>query len=77
MRFIRIRFAADIVVDGETMADVKNNWTSIPLFSKEAIDNGVDFLEIEAVEDVETGEDVETELIKAYAQENDIFIDNH
>ena len=69
MKYIRIRFAADIVVDGETMADVRDNWASIPLFSKEAIDNGVDFLEIEAVEDTETGEDVETEFLRAYAQD--------
>lgn len=66
MEKIRIRFAADLVIEGETMAEVKDKWNGLPLFTDEAIACGVDFLEIEAVEDADTNEDRETEFINAF-----------
>ena len=62
MKKVRIRFAADICVEGEDMKEVVSKWRSIPLFTEEAISSGADFLEVEAVDDCDTGEDLSTEF---------------
>lgn len=58
---VRIKFSADIVIEGETLSDVKENWERMPLWSKEALDSGVDFCEELLIEDAETYEDIENE----------------
>lgn len=55
---VRIKFDADLVITGETMAEVREKFESMELWSQEAKDCGVEFSEIELVEDAETYNDV-------------------
>ena len=35
---VRIKFDADIVFEANDMADIKTKWESLPLFTKEAME---------------------------------------
>jgi len=62
---VRIKFDADIVIEGSDMADVKTNWYNLPLFTQAAVDCGVEFGEVILVEDSETYDDLMTEFNNA------------
>ena len=55
---VRIAFRSDIVLEGETMQEIKEAWDSLPLYSEEACNKGMEFLEMDAVEDGDTNEDL-------------------
>ena len=59
---VRIAFRADVLIEGETMADVRRQWEEMELFSQEAEDADVCFLETDIIEDADTYEDLETEF---------------
>ena len=54
---VRIKFDADIVIEGDNMKEIKGKWESLPLFTKEAMDHSVEFGEVILVEDAETYDD--------------------
>lgn len=55
---VRIKFSADLVVEAETLEQAQEKWLSMPLFSEEAKDCGVEYSETLLVEDAETYEDI-------------------
>ena len=62
---VRIKFDADIVLDGDNMKEIKSKWLSLPLFSNEALKHSVEFGEIILVDDCDTYEDLMTIFDKA------------
>lgn len=59
---VRIKFSADLVIEGETMREVKDKWVNMPLFSEEAKACNAEFCEGLLIEDSETYEDVWAEF---------------
>ena len=55
---VRVKFSADLVVEAETLEQAQEKWFSMPLFSEEAKDCGVEYSETLLVEDAETYEDI-------------------
>jgi hypothetical protein len=55
---VRVKFSADLVVEGETIEQAQEKWLTMPLFSEEAKDCGVEYSETLLVEDAETYEDI-------------------
>ena len=55
---VRIKFSADLVVEGETIEQAQEKWLTMPLFSEEANDCGVEYSETLLVEDAETYEEI-------------------
>lgn len=62
---VRIKFDADLVIEADTLADAKDKWVNLPIFTKEAMDCSVEFGEIILVEDAETYDDIENEWNRA------------
>ena len=62
---VRIAFRADVLIEGETMADVRRQWEEMELFSQEAEDADVCFLDVDCIEDADTYEDLETEFYQS------------
>lgn len=63
---VRIKFSADIYIEGENMKEVKDKFMSMPsLFSKEALKCNAEFNDLELVEDADTYEDLIREYYKA------------
>ena len=58
---VRIKFDADLVIEGKDMKEVCHNWESLPLFTKDAMKCGVEFGEIILIEDAETYDDLSDE----------------
>lgn len=58
---VRIKFDADIVITGDTMEQVKSKFEHMPLWSEEAKACGVEFSEIQLIEDAETYNDLQEE----------------
>lgn len=58
---VRIKFDADIVITGDTMEQVKSKFENMPLWSEEAKACGVEFSEIQLIEDAETYNDLQEE----------------
>lgn len=63
---VRIKFDADLIISGETMQEVRSKFESMQLFSQEAKDSGVEFSEIQLVEDSETYDDLRQEYDNCY-----------
>jgi hypothetical protein len=63
---VRIKFDADLIISGETMQEVRSKLESMQLFSQEAKDSGVEFSEIQLVEDSETYDDLRHEYDHCY-----------
>jgi hypothetical protein len=63
---VRIKFDADLIISGETMQEVRSKFESMQLFSQEAKDSGVEFSEIQLVEDSETYDDLRHEYDHCY-----------
>ena len=62
---VRIKFDADIVLEGNNMREIKDKWMTLPLFSQEAINNSVEFGEIILVEDADTYDDLMSDYNKS------------
>ena len=58
---VRIKFTADLVIEGKDMKEGRQNWESLPLFTKEAMNCGLEFGEIILIEDAETYDDLTKE----------------
>ena len=48
---VRIAFRADVLIEGETMAEIRRKWENLELFSQEAEDADVCFLDTDIIED--------------------------
>jgi hypothetical protein len=55
---VRVKFSADLVVEGSTLEEARSKWESLPLFTDEAKKCGVEYSETLLVEDAETCEDL-------------------
>lgn len=62
---VRIKFDADIVLEGNNMREIKDKWMNLPLFSQEALNNSVEFGEIILVEDADTYDDLMSDYNKS------------
>ena len=67
---VRIKFDADLVITGDTMEQVRSKFESMPLWSEEAKACGVEFSEIQLVEDANTYNDLEHEYSHCYDPDN-------
>jgi hypothetical protein len=63
---VRIKFSADIYIEGETMKEIKDKWENIPLFTTEALACGAEPSEVLLVEDADTYNDLRNEFDHAY-----------
>ena len=68
---VRIKFNADIYIEGETMQEVREKFENMPLFSIDALDCGVEFSEIQLVEDAETYDDKRKEYDHCYDRDGE------
>lgn len=68
---VRIKFNADIYIEGETMQEVREKFESMELWSQEAKDCGVEFSEIQLVEDAETYDDKRKEYDHCYDRDGE------
>ena len=62
MMKVRIKFDADIVLEGGNMKEIKSKWLSLPLFSNEALNHSVEFGEVILIEDGDSYEDLMNEF---------------
>ena len=62
---VRIRFAAEIYIDADSYKEARAEWGSLPLFSKEAKEHYADMIEVEAIEDEKTSNDVSREFYES------------
>jgi hypothetical protein len=56
---VRVKFSADLVVEAETLEQAHEKWITMPLFSKEAEDCGVEYNETLLVENAGTYEEID------------------
>lgn len=59
---VRISFRSEVVVEGDTIEQVCEKWQMMPLYSDEAYQHGIEFIEVDAVEDAETYKDLKHEF---------------
>lgn len=62
---VRFKFSVDLYIEGKDMAEIKNKFESIPLFSQEAKECGAEFSELLLVEDGDTCKDLMVEYNQA------------
>lgn len=55
---VRIKFSADLIIEGSNLDEIRSKWESLPLFSQEAKECGVEYCETLLTEDAETYEDI-------------------
>ena len=69
---VSFKFDAYIYLEGENMAEIREKFESMPLFSADALEEGsAEFGELFLVEDAETNEDLMGEYYNAYNAHND------
>lgn len=57
---VRIRFAAEVFVEGNSVEEIAEKWHEMAIFTDEAVeDYDADFVEIESVENSDTYEPIE------------------
>jgi hypothetical protein len=60
------KFSADVYISGKDMAEIKQKFEEMPLFSADALEDGsAEFSELLLVEDAETYDDLMDEYNKA------------
>ena len=63
---VRFKFSADVYISGKDMAEIKQKFEDMPLFSADALEDGsAEFSELLLVEDAETYDDLMDEYNKA------------
>lgn len=62
---VRIKFSADLIIEGKSLSEVKTKWQNIPLFSKEAQECNVDYCEVLLIEDAENYSDLYNDFDRA------------
>lgn len=55
---VRIKFSADLYIEGDTIEEVREKWDALPLFTEDAEKCGVEYSETLLVEDADTYEDL-------------------
>lgn len=55
---VRIKFSADLYIEGNTIEEVREKWENMPLFSPDAEKCGVEYCETLLIEDTETFKDL-------------------
>ena len=69
---VSFKFDAYIYLEGENMAEIREKFESMPLFSADALEEGhAEFCELLLVEDAETNEDLMEKYDNAYNDEDD------
>ena len=69
---VAFKFDAYIYLEGENMAEIREKFENMPLFSEEALKEGhAEFCELFLVEDAETNKDLMDEYENAYDDEDD------
>ena len=63
---IRIKFSADIYIEGKTMEEIRNKFESLSLWSEEAEECNAEYSETLLVEDADTYDDMQDEFDHAY-----------
>lgn len=55
---VRIKFSADLIIEGSNLDEIRSKWESLPLFSQEAKECGAEYCETLLTEDAETYENI-------------------
>ena len=55
---VRIKFSADLYIEGNTIEEVREKWENMPLFSPDAEKCGAEYCETLLIEDAETFKDL-------------------
>ena len=59
---VRIKFSADVYIKGETLAEIRNKFEEMPLFSADALEEGcAEYSETLLIEDAETYKELSDE----------------
>ena len=59
---VRIAFRSDVVIEGDTIEEIREKWETMPLYSDEARNYGAGFLNVDTVEDADTYDDLKHEF---------------
>ena len=51
---VRIKFSADLIIEANNIKEARSKWDSLPLWSEDAEECGVEFSETLLVEDADT-----------------------
>ena len=71
---VAFKFDAYLYLEGENMAEIREKFESMPLFSADALEEGhAEFCELLLVEDAETNKDLMDEYDKAYDDEDAVI----
>lgn len=55
---VRITFRSEVVIEGNSLDDIYRKWVDMPLYSEEARQSQVGYIEIVSAENTETNENV-------------------
>lgn len=56
---VRVRFAASVEVEGDTLFDCRCNFQDLNLFSYDALCCNAEYIEVESAEDADTNETID------------------
>lgn len=63
---VRITYRAEVYIEADTLAEARDEWENMDLFSNDAIKHYADFVELVSVEDAETYKDLRSDWSDAY-----------
>lgn len=63
---VRLTYRAEVYIEADTLAEARDKWESMDLFSNEAMKHDAAFVELVSVEDEETYKDLFHEWVNAY-----------
>ena len=67
---VRIKFSADVYIKGDNMAEIREKFENMPLFSADALEEGsAEYCETLLIEDADTYDDLSQEYDNCYNNE--------
>lgn len=60
----RITFRSEIIIEGKDISEIRDKWFKLNIYSNEAKELGMRFIETNSVEDAETFEDIKSKLVE-------------
>lgn len=63
---VRLTYRAEVYIEADTLAEARDKWESMDLFSNEAMKHNASFVELVSVEDEETYKDLFHDWVHAY-----------
>lgn len=54
----RIRFSSEVYIQGDTIDEIRQKWEHLRLFTTDALEVYADVIDVECVEDADTGKEI-------------------